>query len=368
MSKRITQSPVTPVGVTLSGISKAFDNTVALDDVTLEIGAGEFFTLLGPSGCGKTTLLRIIAGFEKPSKGTVLVGNKRMNDIPPWNRNVGFVFQNYALWPHMTVFSNVAYGLRLRRMDKKDVAQKVERALELVGLSGMARRTPGQLSGGQQQRVAIARALVLRPSVLLLDEPLSNLDAKLRVETRKEIRSLQRELGITAVYVTHDQEEALEISDRIAVMNKGHVEQAGTPEEIYDSPRTRFVAEFVGQTNTIRGILTREGSFWYGDVELCACASLPGSCRDLPVDGHEITAAVRPEKILVSPDASAFPLKGEVEEVTYLGSSRRIRIRIAAVDPAAPPLVLLASYGGAIRPGAEVSVKIDALSMLMSDN
>ncbi|HHY48017.1 MAG TPA: ABC transporter ATP-binding protein [Firmicutes bacterium] len=341
-----------------------FNDTVALEDVTLEIRPGEFFTLLGPSGCGKTTLLRIIAGFERPSAGTVMVGNKRVNDIPPWNRNIGFVFQNYALWPHMTVFSNVAYGLRLRHLDRKQIEEQVEWALGLVGLSGMGKRVPGQLSGGQQQRVAIARALVLRPSVLLLDEPLSNLDAKLRIETRKEIRSLQRELGITAVYVTHDQEEALEISDRIAVMNKGQVQQVGTPEEIYDSPLTRFVAEFVGLTSTVRGVITERGTLRFGDLDLYTFPPSFVASGELPAAGEEVIAAIRPEKIRVSEDASALPLKGKVEEVTYLGSSRRVRVQIASASATTPPLTLLAAYGGAVKPGAEVSVEIEALSLV----
>lgn len=363
MSKGISQNAVTPVGVTLTGIKKVFNDTVALDDVNLQIRPGEFFTLLGPSGCGKTTLLRIIAGFEKPSAGTVMVGDKRVDDIPPWDRNIGFVFQNYALWPHMTVFSNVAYGLRLRRLDRRQIEEQVEWALGLVGLSGMSKRVPGQLSGGQQQRVAIARALVLRPSVLLLDEPLSNLDAKLRIETRKEIRSLQRELGITALYVTHDQEEALEISDRIAVMNKGQVEQVGTPEEIYDSPLTRFVAEFVGLTSTVHGVITERGTLRAGDLDLY---TFPSSfmASGLAAVGEEVIAAIRPEKIRVSEDASALPLKGKVEEVTYLGSSRRVKVQIASRSAATPPLTLLAAYSGTVKPGAEVSVEIEALSLV----
>ncbi|WP_327092983.1 ABC transporter ATP-binding protein [Nonomuraea sp. NBC_01738] len=237
----------------IDGVSKSFGPVRALEAVDLHVPAGSLATLLGASGCGKTTLLRILAGFESADTGTVGFGGRDMAGVPVWKRRIGFVFQAYALWPHLTVFENVAYGLRLRKLPKPEIAAKVEQGLAMVGLTGREDRRPGQLSGGQQQRVALARALALDPDVLLMDEPLSNLDAKLRVEMRREIRRIQRRTGITAVYVTHDQEEALEISDVIAVMNEGRIEQAGTPEEIYAEPRTAFVASFVGSVSLLDG-------------------------------------------------------------------------------------------------------------------
>ena len=235
------------VAVRIEGIVKEFGRLRALDGVDLEIGKGEFFTLLGPSGCGKTTLLRCIAGFERPTGGRILFNGEDMTSVPPWEKSLGFVFQNYALWPHKSVFKNVAYGLELRKLGVEAIRDKVAWALELVGLPGIGDKLPEQLSGGQQQRVAIARALVVDPQVLLLDEPLSNLDTKLRVSLRAQIREIQRSLGITAVYVTHDQEEALEISDRIAVMNRGSVLQVGGPEDIYERPADQLRRRLRGQ-------------------------------------------------------------------------------------------------------------------------
>ncbi|MGP3935034.1 ABC transporter ATP-binding protein, partial [Nonomuraea sp. KM88] len=226
--------------ISIEGISKTFGETTALESVDLSVPSGRLATLLGASGCGKTTLLRIIAGFETADTGAIRFGERDIAKVPVWKRRIGFVFQNYALWPHMTVAENVAYGLRLRKLPKEAVADKVATGLAMVGLTGREQRRPGQLSGGQQQRVALARALALEPDVLLMDEPLSNLDAKLRVEMRREIRRIQQETGITAVYVTHDQDEALEISDLVAVMNGGRVEQIGAPEDVYERPETTF--------------------------------------------------------------------------------------------------------------------------------
>ncbi|WP_297062266.1 ABC transporter ATP-binding protein, partial [Thermococcus sp.] len=239
------------VDVRLENIVKTFEGTTALKGISLHIKHKELFTLLGPSGCGKSTTLRIIAGLDYPDSGHIYFGDEDVTYLPSYQRGAVLVFQNYALWPHMTVFDNVAYGLKLKKLPKEEIKRKVEWALELVKLKGFENRYPTQLSGGQQQRVAIARALVVEPKVLLLDEPLSNLDAKLRLEMRSEIRRIQRELGITVIYVTHDQEEAMAISDRIAVMNVGTVEQVGTPRDIYERPRTEFVASFMGKTNVI---------------------------------------------------------------------------------------------------------------------
>ena len=240
-------------GVAIEQVSFSYGDNLIIDNVSLDIAKGEFFAFLGPSGSGKTTLLRMIAGFGTPSSGRILIDGKDVTSLPPWSRNVGMVFQSYALWPHMTVSKNVAFGLERRRLPKAEIKRKVADALKLVGLAEFADRRPAQLSGGQQQRVALARTLVIEPSVLLLDEPLSNLDANLREEMRFEIRRLHDEFKITTVYVTHDQAEAMVTSDRIAVMNKGRVEQIDAPYALYGRPKTRFVAGFIGRTNFVEG-------------------------------------------------------------------------------------------------------------------
>ncbi len=245
--------------IRLEGISKGFPGVHALENVSMDITAGEFFTLLGPSGCGKTTLLRTIAGFYQQDRGRVLLDGECIDAVPPHLRDTGMVFQNYAVFPHLNVFENVAFGLRNRRIPRGEIGPRVERALAMARLSGYEKRTPDQLSGGQQQRVGLARAMVIEPRVLLMDEPLSNLDAKLRIEMREEIRDLQRQLGITTVYVTHDQEEALVISDRIAVMKSGVVQQVGRPWEIYKDPGNAFVASFVGAMNFVEGEIDGTG-------------------------------------------------------------------------------------------------------------
>jgi len=232
---------------------KRFGALEAVSHVSFDIKDGELFTLLGPSGCGKTTILRLIGGFHKPDHGEIYFGDKEVSTIPPYERNIGMVFQNYALWPHMTISDNVAYGLKIKKTAVSDIPGKVNRALSMVNLTGLEKRYPGQLSGGQQQRVALARALVLNPDVLLLDEPLSNLDAKIRQQVRAEIRMLQKELAVTTIYVTHDQEEALTLSDRIAVLDRGRVQQLGSPRDLYQRPANPFVADFIGINNLITG-------------------------------------------------------------------------------------------------------------------
>ena len=248
-----------PVGVKIEDVDMSYGTTPVLRNINLEIAPGEFFAFLSPSGCGKTTLLRLIAGFNKAERGRVFVGGADISHLPPWKRDVGIVFQSYALWPHMTVWDNVAFGLQERRLPRATIARAVAEALELVGLGQLADRRPSQLSGGQQQRVAVARTVAVRPKVLLLDEPLSNLDAKLRVQVRRELRELQQRLGITTIFVTHDQEEANTICDRIAVMNDGVVQQVGTPMELYDRPKNLFVAGFLGTANMLDGQLSSEG-------------------------------------------------------------------------------------------------------------
>jgi len=321
-----------PIDVELLDVTKVFENgVVAVDRVSLQIYQGEFFSLLGPSGCGKTTTLRMIAGFEHPTAGEVLIEGRRMGHTPPFRRNVNTVFQNYALFPHMTVFDNVAFGLRMKRIPRDEIARRVREALHLVRLSGMEKRYPRQLSGGQQQRVALARALVNRPRVLLLDEPLGALDLKLRKEMQLELKHLQMTVGITFIYVTHDQEEALTMSDRIAVMNAGRVLQVGTPMEIYERPASRFVADFIGESNFLRGTVQAASS---------AAATVVIADRfpvEVPADrqltvGQRVTVAVRPEKVRLVPIEAPGTnglLHGRIEEVIYIGTDTFYVVRMS---------------------------------------
>ncbi|HEX9819405.1 MAG TPA: ABC transporter ATP-binding protein [Methylomirabilota bacterium] len=314
--------------IALRGVVKRFGGVVAVDDATLDIADGELFTLLGPSGCGKTTLLRLIAGFYRPpDEGEIRFGERRVDGLAPYQRNIGMVFQNYALWPHMTVRANVTYGLRLRKLSADEIARRLERGLRQVNLVGLEDRYPGQLSGGQQQRVALARALVLSPDILLLDEPLSNLDAKIRVQVRGEIRQLQQSLGITTVYVTHDQEEALSLSDRVAVMRDGRIQQVATPKALYERPGNRFVADFVGTNNFIPGVCKAQES---GQ----AAVDTPlGLVRGRPAAGVAAGArcvlAVRPENVTLG-TAGDNVFEGRVVFASYLGSTLRYDVQLAA--------------------------------------
>jgi putative spermidine/putrescine transport system ATP-binding protein len=313
----------------LNNISKRYGDFYATRDVSLSVADGEFVALLGPSGCGKTTMMRMIAGFIDPSVGTVHLGGRNITRLPPWKRDTGLVFQNYALFPHLTVAQNVAFGLEMRKVSAAEIAPKVEEALRLVRLGGMGDRLPRQMSGGQQQRVALARALVFRPDVLLLDEPLSNLDAKLRLEVRVEIRELQRKLGITTVMVTHDQEEALTMADRLVVMRDGEVRQVGTQRDLYERPTDSFVAGFVGRSSFLQGTAKTAGRFLTrGGLEIrCADA-------DRRIIGPALLA-LRPERIIVAAEAPAnmdncFP--GEVSFVSYLGGLLDIHVRLPGDD------------------------------------
>ncbi|HKA34669.1 MAG TPA: ABC transporter ATP-binding protein [Candidatus Binatia bacterium] len=288
--------------VTLKGLTKKFGEAAAVDRLDLDIGDGEFVSLLGPSGCGKTTTLRLLAGFLQPDGGEIRVDQKVVSSpsvlVPPERRKMSMIFQSYAVWPHMTVFQNVAYGLKLKKLAGGEIAKKVERMLRLVRLDALAARYPGELSGGQQQRVALARALVVEPEILLLDEPLSNLDANLREEMRFEIRRLHEEFRITTVYVTHDQAEAMVTSDRIAVMHQGRIVQLGAPEEIFDRPRTRFVAEFIGKTNILRGNLESGRSVALGDgLKLQVVAA------DNLTPGKDVFVCIRPHSVRLTPSA-----------------------------------------------------------------
>ncbi len=319
--------------VELLGVTKRFPtpdgrgHITAVDNVTLRIRDGEFFSLLGPSGCGKTTTLRLIAGFEKPTAGEIRIHGRAMAQTPPYRRPVNTVFQNYALFPHMTVFENVAFGLRMKGLSQTEIRQRVEEALAMVRLAGMEGRKPRQLSGGQQQRVALARALVNRPEVLLLDEPLGALDLKLRKAMQLELKSLQQRVGITFIYVTHDQEEAITMSDRIAVMNQGKVLQVGTPRDIYEHPENRFVADFIGETNFITGRLV-EVNARLGRVALDRDLVAVGSLGD-GWSGHvgdEVTLAVRPEKITLLADRREGALPARVARVIYVGNDTRYEV------------------------------------------
>jgi spermidine/putrescine transport system ATP-binding protein len=317
--------------VRLQGVSKRFGDLTAVREMDLDIPRGEFFTMLGPSGCGKTTTLRMIAGFEEPSDGTVLLDGEDVTGLPPFKRATNTVFQTYALFPHLSVERNVAFGLQRKRVSKEEVRRRVSEELERVGLAAHANRRPRQLSGGQQQRVALARALVNRPAVLLLDEPLGALDLKLRKQLQVELKRIQQDVGITFVYVTHDQEEALTMSDRIAVMNHGVVEQLGEPEEIYERPRTTFVAGFIGVSNLMPGEVVATGT-GTAELRLDAGVTVRTGAAGVSV-GERAHAVVRPEKLQLrrangaAPDGRAS-VDGQVESSLYMGTATQVIVRL----------------------------------------
>lgn len=318
--------------IELRHIIKLFGDVRAVDDVSLQIRDGEFFSLLGPSGCGKTTTLRMIAGFEYPTSGELIIHGREMGNIPPHQRPVNTVFQSYALFPHMTVEQNVAFGLEMKRLSKAEIGPRARDALDMVRLGGYGERRPRQLSGGQQQRVALARALVNRPEVLLLDEPLGALDQKLRKEMQLELKGLQERVGITFIFVTHDQEEALTMSDRIAVMSQGKVLQVGTPTEIYERPTCRFVADFIGETNFIEGKVVENGS-GYATIETPDGLRLRGLTSRSIQSGHAALLSIRPEKARLLPPSEGDPaalnaLPVRVERINYIGSDTRITVRL----------------------------------------
>ena len=320
------------IDVRLERVTKTFGDAVAVDDLSLDIGEGEFFSMLGPSGCGKTTTLRMIGGFEEPSRGTVYLGGRDVTDQPPYKRDVNTVFQSYALFPHLNVFENVAFGLRRRKVAKGDIKARVDEALRLVEMSGFEQRKPGQMSGGQQQRVALARALVNHPKVLLLDEPLGALDLKLRKQMQLELKRIQQEVGITFIYVTHDQEEAMTMSNRLAVMRAGRAEQIGPPEEVYENPQTQFVAAFLGASNLLEGDLKEQTDAMStvllsgGDV-----VHLPNERAPFRT-GDSVLVGVRPEKITIAPDGQRpegtgwNSVSGLLRMATYIGVSHQYKV------------------------------------------
>ncbi|HHY48512.1 MAG TPA: ABC transporter ATP-binding protein [Alphaproteobacteria bacterium] len=336
----------------VEAIVKRFGSATVVHGVDLGLKQGEFVSLLGPSGCGKTTILRMIAGFEQPSAGRILVEGRDITGLSPNQRKIGMVFQAYALFPNMTVAGNIGFGLKVQGTPRHEIAARVEEMLKLIGLTGYDKRYPFELSGGQQQRVALARALAPRPRMLLLDEPLSALDAKIRVSLREQIRDIQRELGITTVFVTHDQEEALSISDRIVVMNAGRVEQVGPPFEIYNRPATKFVATFVGQLNTLRATVADAAAKAVTiDGRRVVIPALPSTAEN----GAPVSLTMRPEAVTLGGEGRDIVLEGRVSEVSFLGSVIRLRIELGENrididtfnDQRTPP----PGYGAPVRVG-----------------
>ena len=357
MSQSGTIGESSAVGVTLENINLSFGTTHVLKGVDLTIEPGEFFAFLGPSGCGKTTLLRLVAGFEVAQTGSVRIGGEEVSHLPPWKRNLGMVFQSYALWPHMTVRRNVAFGLEERKVPRDEIKRRVDAALDLVGLLDLAGRRPSQLSGGQQQRVALARTIVVEPLVLLLDEPLSNLDAKLRVQMRREIRELQQKLSLTTIFVTHDQEEANTTADRIAVIDQGVIQQVGTPMELYDGPANLFVANFLGVANVIEGnVAAGNGETLFrsadGNIVVPLSSAASGSSNLI----------FRPQNLTIRPEGGetapgAVKLQGSVEHTEFLGGIIRYRVAVGEHS-------LLVDEGhqrgcSAMPPGTPVSLFLD---------
>lgn len=359
---------MTGVGVSIKNITKRFTNVVAVDNLSLEIQPGELFTLLGPSGCGKTTLLRAIAGFHIQDNGTVSFNGTQIDHLPPHKRNTGMVFQSYAVFPFMNVFDNVAYGLKARRVPKDELRIRTLNAIELVRLQGLENRRPDQLSGGQQQRIAVARAIAIEPQVLLMDEPLSNLDAKLRVEMRVDIRRLQKKLGITMIYVTHDQEEALAISDKIAVMEEGKVVQVASSWEIYNKPVNPYVANFIGVTNFF------EGRLMSADIHKhSAVIHFQGKALEIPyfldTEEQEVIVSLRPEALEIIPEHENIPddyvsFRSKVFDSTYIGAVLRItaetqtgeRFQVAVNNP---------DYDDLLEEGKELSVRFSIKDMIV---
>jgi putative spermidine/putrescine transport system ATP-binding protein len=345
------------VGVTFAGVERHYKDNTALAGLNLEIRPGEFVALLGPSGCGKTTALRILGGFDRPDAGTVKVAGRDVTTVPAHKRDMGMVFQSYSLFPNMNVVDNVAFGLRMRKAAKADRTSRAEALLDLVGLGGRGQRFPFELSGGQQQRVAIARALAIEPTVLLLDEPLSALDARVRTQLREEIRSIQQRLGITTLFVTHDQSEALSMADRVGVMNAGRLEQLDTPENVYRNPASAFVAEFVGAMNRVPGRIGDGGEVVVFNQRVSARPA-----NGVPVrPGSVVDAMLRPESLEAIPDAAGL---GEITERTFLGSALRLRVTL---DEGNQVVVETSSTSDRLHVGSRVGLRILSEHVSVSD-
>jgi iron(III) transport system ATP-binding protein len=346
----------TPVAI--RGVSKRFNHTLAVDHVTLEIAAGELFFLLGPSGCGKTTLLRILAGFVQPDQGSVHFGAQDITNFPPRARDAGMVFQSYALWPHMSVAKNVAYGLNVRHMAVAEIKQRVDQALKMVRMEGFGDRRPNELSGGQQQRVALARALVIEPRVVLLDEPLSNLDARLRDEMREEIRRLHQETGLTMIYVTHDQKEALSLAARLAVMKDGRIVQVGTPGEVYQRPVNGFIAGFLGDVNLIPGrVLQVDGNQVHVQTPIGKLIGVTGSTPFSP--DRKAQCVIRPTSLYPGTEASnTNVIHGLVEHTAFMGDI--LQVRVVTGDGTNLSVAALPNAAGHFQPGNSVTLGVSA--------
>lgn len=356
--------------VEIKGAIKQFGHNVVLNGIDLEVKQGELLTLLGPSGCGKTTTLNLIAGFLEADQGDVYIKGKKVTKVPPYKRDLGMVFQTYSLFPHMTVYENLSFGLKLRKVAKAEQKKKIDRALELVKMSGLEHRYPRELSGGQRQRVAISRALVVEPELLLLDEPLSNLDAKLRHELRTEIKRLQKEIGVTTIFVTHDQEEALSMSDRVVVMNAGKIEQISTPTSIYNHPDTEFVFQFIGKSNCFEGQVVaadnRKISVKVGeDITHVDVANIMGADRSLKA-GNEVKLYIRPEKVHIasSRETSSSTLElhqAKISQLNYLGTSWEIAVSLLGKTVQ----VLTNVYDSSWQNGSEVYVGWNPLDIML---
>jgi iron(III) transport system ATP-binding protein len=346
--------------IRIDNLTCSFGAMRAVDGISVTIGQGELFTLLGPSGCGKTTLLRMIAGFTDVTSGSIWLGNSRIDSLPAHRRNIGMVFQNYAIFPNLTVEGNVAYGLHARKVAAAEIATRVKKALQRVRLTGYGPRWPHQLSGGQLQRVAIARALIIEPAVLLFDEPLSNLDAQLRMEMRVEIRQLQQSLGLTAVYVTHDQEEALAISDRIAVLRDGKIEQVGSPEEIYQRPQTAFVAEFLGGTNMLPGIA---GAYDGSETEVATCGAILSVHGKVAEPGQKVLLSIRPEALRPAGNSDSRLLHTTLVLREFLGQIERLHTAM----PDGTPLRVsaLSSPRVMVEQGASLALAYDPTQIVV---
>lgn len=349
------------VAVEISGVNLSYGTNHVLKDIDLSIAPGEFFAFLGPSGCGKTTLLRLIAGFNQADTGRVTIGGRDISALPPWKRDVGMVFQSYALWPHMSVRRNVAFGLEERGVSRAEVARRVDVALGLVGLSHLADRRPSQLSGGQQQRVAVARTVAVEPKVLLLDEPLSNLDAKMRVQVRRELRDLQQRLGLTTIFVTHDQEEANTICDRIAVMNDGTIQQVGTPMELYERPANLFVANFLGTANILAGGVEGEGGA--RRFALPGGGGIPIGDRSCPAGAKLVFRPQHARLVPLGAPIAGAALPCTVLSREFLGSTMRYFVAVAGTEVAVD--AAFTSGRALIEPGAQAMLDLETDSLLL---